>query len=160
MDTTYLMSQEHYDLLQKELDELRSVKLPEIVERIAIARGQGDLSENAEYQFARDEQARINGKIMEIEEQLKYAKIINTESVDSHIVNVGMKVKVYDYETKTEIEYEIEGAAEANLKKNIISNESPVGKALLERQVGDDVVVKTPDTSKNYKLKILEIKKK
>ena len=150
----YIMTQKGYDEAKEKLKYLQTVKRQEIVERIAEARSHGDLSENAEYDAARNEQTMNEIEITDLDYKIKNAVIVE-ESNDKTTVHVGAKVKVYDVEMEEEIVYEITGSTEADAMHNIISNESPVGKALLKRKVGDTVKVSAPNGE--YELVIKEI---
>lgn len=155
MSEKVILTEEGYQQLEKRLEELKFVKRPEITERIKIARDFGDLSENAEYDAAKNEQARIEGEIVEIEAKLKVAEIIKAGAQDG-VVSVGMKVTVFDEdEDPQEIEYELVGTTEADVYKNKISNESPLGKALIGGKVGDMVTVVAPTCT--YQVKIVAI---
>ncbi len=129
---------------QDRLDYLKTTGRLEIAEQIKIARSFGDLSENAEYDAAKIEQARMEYEIVEIEALLSNVVLIDQDSLDTDIVNVGSTVKVKNLSTDTEMEFQIVGSAESDPYKNRISNESPVGKALLGHKAGDDVKVTTP----------------
>ena len=131
------------------------MKRAEIVERIQEARSHGDLSENAEYDAARNEQAANEGEILELDYKLKNAVIIE-ETEDTSVVHIGSTVTVYDDDLEEEATYTIMGTTEADAMKNVISNESPVGAALLRHKKGETVTVKAPDGE--YKLKIIKIK--
>jgi len=148
------MTKKGYEEAVERLKYLQTVKREEIVERITEARSHGDLSENAEYDAARNEQAANEGEIVELDYKIKNAKIIE-ENADNSFVHIGSKVTVYDIDMEETVVYEITGTTEANVMENKISNESPVGKALLKRQVGDVVTVPAPDG--NYQLRIDEI---
>lgn len=150
----FIMTQKGYDEAKERLKHLQLVKRQEIVERIAEARSHGDLSENAEYDAARNEQAANEGEILDLEYKIKNAVIVETTN-DNSFVHIGSKVKVYDEDMDEEDVYEITGSTEANPRENKISNESPVGKALLKHKVGDVVKVAAPDGE--YKLAIREI---
>ena len=150
----YIMTQKGYDEAKEKLKYLQTVNRQEIVERIAEARSHGDLSENAEYDAARNEQTMNEIEITDLDYKIKNAVIVE-ESNDKTTVHVGAKVKVYDVEMEEEIVYEITGSTEADAMNNIISNESPVGKALLKRKVGDTVKVSAPNGE--YELVIKEI---
>ena len=154
MAEQYIMTQKGYDEAVEKLKYLQTVKRQEIVERIAEARSHGDLSENAEYDAARNEQAANEGEIVDLDYKIKNAVILE-ENNDTSVVHVGSKVRVYDAELDEEEVYEITGTTEANAMINKISNESPVGAALLRHKVGDVVKVAAPDGE--YKLKIMEI---
>ncbi len=148
------MTQKGFDEAKKHLQYLQTVKRQEIVERIAEARSHGDLSENAEYDAARNEQTMNEIEINELDYKIKNAVIIET-TTDNSFVHIGSKVKVYDADLDEEEVYEITGSMEANAMENKISNESPVGAALLKHKVGDVVKIVAPDGE--YKLTIKEI---
>ncbi len=150
----YMMTQKGYDEAKEKLTYLQTVKRQEIVERIAEARSHGDLSENAEYDAARNEQAANELEIADLDYKLKNAVII-AENNDNSTVHIGSKVRVYDEDLDEEEVYEITGSMEANAIENKISNESPVGAALLKHKKGDVVKVNAPDGE--YKLVIREI---
>ena len=153
-DQQYIMTQKGYDEAKEKLIYLQTVKRQEIVERIAEARSHGDLSENAEYDAARNEQAANELEITELDYKIKNAKILE-ENNDTTTVHIGSKVKVYDEDLDEEEVYEITGSTEANAIENKISNESPVGAALLKHKVGDIVKINAPDGE--YKLVVKEI---
>ena len=142
--------------LEEELHDLKVVKRKEVAGKIKEAREQGDLSENAEYDAAKDEQRDIEARIEEIEKILKNAEVVVEDEVDLDKINVGCKVKVHDYEFEEDIELKIVGSTEANSLQGKISNESPVGKALLGREVGDEVVVETQAGDITYKVLKIE----
>lgn len=150
----FIMTQKGYDEAVERLRYLQTEKRQEIVERISEARSHGDLSENAEYDAARNEQAANEGEIADLDYKIKNAVIIET-STDTSFVHIGSKVKVYDEEMDEEDVYEITGTTEADPMQNKISNESPVGAALLKKKVGDIVKIVAPDGE--YKLVIKEI---
>ena len=152
-----LLTQEGYDNLEKELEELKTVKRYEISERIKVALGFGDLSENSEYDEAKNAQAANETKIAELEQKLRFAKIIDESEVDTETVQVGNIVKVLDMDLKEEDEYTIVGTTEVDLLMNKISNESPIAKGLLGKKVGAISQIDAP--AGTIKLKILEIKK-
>ena len=138
--------------LEDELENLKVVKRKEVAEKIKEAREQGDLSENAEYDAAKDEQRDIEARIEELEGILKNAEVVVEDEVDSDKINVGCKVDVYDVEFEEEIEFQIVGSTEANSLEGKISNESPVGKALIGASIGDVVEVETPTGVMQYKV--------
>ena len=150
----YLMTQKGYDEAKEKLTYLQTVKRQEIVERIAEARSHGDLAENAEYDAARNEQAANELEIADLDYKLKNAVIIE-ENNDKTSVHIGSKVRVYDAELDEEEVYEITGSTESNAIENKISNDSPVGAALLKHKVGDMVKIVAPDGE--YKLVVKEI---
>lgn len=129
--------------LEEELHDLKVVKRKEVAGKIKEAREQGDLSENAEYDAAKDEQRDIEARIEEIEKILKNAEVVVEDEVDLGKINVGCTVRLYDVEFDEEMEYKIVGSSEANSLQGKISNESPVGKALIGKKVGDLVEVET-----------------
>lgn len=141
-----------------ELDYLKNIKRVEVKEAIAVARSFGDLSENSEYDEAKNEQAKVESRINELEEILKNVVVINENELSDDTVNLGMTVKVYDEEFDEEDEYNIVGTNEADPLKNNISDQSPIGMALVGKKVGDIAEVEAPDGI--VKLKILEIRKK
>lgn len=143
--------------LEDELHDLKVFRRKEVADKIKEAREQGDLSENAEYDAAKDEQRDIEARIEEIEKILKNAEVVVEDEVDVDKVNVGCTVKVYDVEFEEEIEFKIVGSSEANSLQSKISNESPVGKALIGRGVGDEVFVETQAGMIEYK--VLEIQR-
>lgn len=149
------MTQKNYDDLKKELDYLVKTKRPEIIERIAEARSHGDLSENAEYDAAREEQRSNEGKIAEIEYKLKNADI-RKEDNDTSYVHLGSVVTVLDEDLEEEQVYTITSVTEVDVMAGKISVESPVGAALLRKRVGDAATVKCPDGT-DYVLKIVKI---
>ena len=138
-----ILTKEGKEELEKRLEYLRVEKRAEITERIKVAREFGDLSENAEYDAAKNEQAMIEGEILEIEEKLKHAVIIK-ESVKKGLVSLGSKVDFVDEELGEKMTYEIVGTTEADVEQGKISNESPIGNALLGRKAGDNVKVAVP----------------
>ncbi len=152
-----ILTQEGYDNLEKELNYLRTEKRAEIADRIKVALGFGDLSENSEYDEAKNAQAENEVKIAELENKLRYAKIINENEIDTETVQIGNIVKVLDMEFDEKIEYTIVGSTEVDLAENKISNESPLGEALLGAKKNNVVEVKAPAGVMKYK--ILSIKK-
>ena len=151
-DKGILVTQEGYEKLEQELDYLRTTKRAEIAEKIKVALGFGDLSENSEYDEAKNAQAENEGKIAELENTLRYAKIIDESEIDTKTVQVGNIVKVYDEDFDEEVTYTIVGSTEVDLAQNKISNESPVGAALLGKKKNDTVEVKTPAGLSKYKI--------
>ncbi len=152
-----ILTQEGYNKLEEELNLLKTEKRTEISERIKIALGFGDLSENAEYDEAKTAQRENEEKIAELENQLRNAKIIDEKGIDTETVQIGNIVKVHDIEFDEDVEYTIVGSTEVNLSENKISNESPLGKALLGAKRGDTVDVDAPAGIIKYK--ILDITK-
>ncbi len=152
-----LLTQEGYNNLEKELNYLRTEKRTEIADRIKIALGFGDLSENSEYDEAKNAQAENEVRIAELENKIRYAKIIDEKDIDTETVQVGNIVHVFDMEFEEEIEYTIVGSTEVNLAENKISNESPLGKALIGAKKDHIIEVNAPAGIMKYK--ILSIKK-
>ena len=149
-----------YEGLKKyedELENLKVVKRQEVAQKIKEARAQGDLSENAEYDAAKDEQRDIEARIDELEKILKNAEVIVEDEVDLDKINIGCQVKILDIEMNQELDYKIVGSTEANSLKGKISNESPVGRALIGAKTGDIVRVETPGGELEYQ--VLEIQR-
>ncbi len=152
-----LLTYEGLKKLEDELQDLKVVKRKEIAQKIKEAREQGDLSENAEYDAAKDEQRDIEARIEQIEKILKNAEVVVEDEVDLDKISVGCKVKVLDVEYEEEEEFRIVGSSEANSLEGRISNESPVGKALIGAKEGDTVQVETQAGMIEYK--VLEIQR-
>ena len=152
-----ILTQEGFDKLEKELEKLKTETRAEIAERIKVALGFGDLSENSEYDEAKNAQAENENKIVELEKKLRLAKIIDESEIDTKTVQVGNTVKVFDEEFDEELEYTIVGSTEVNLAENKISNESPLGAALLGKKKNAVIEVQIPDGIAKYK--ILSIRK-
>ncbi len=137
---------------EEELHDLKVIKRQEVAQKIKEAREQGDLSENAEYDAAKDEQRDIEARIEELEKILKNAEVVVEEEVDLDKINIGCQVRILDMEYGDELDYKIVGSTEADSLKGKISNESPVGKALMGCKVGDVVEVETPAGVFSYKV--------
>ena len=152
MDKKNILTYEGLKKLEDELENLKVVRRKEVSQKIKEAREQGDLSENAEYDAAKDEQRDIEARIEELEKILKNAEVVVEEEADLDKVSIGCSVKILDCEFDEELEYKIVGSTEANSLKGKISNESPVGKALLGKQVGDTGSVETPAGEFSYKV--------
>lgn len=154
MDTEkeVLLTQEGYDNLEKELEYLTTEKRAEIAERIKVALGFGDLSENSEYDEAKNAQAANETKIAELENKLRYARIIDESEIDTKTVQVGNTVKVLDMEFDEEESYTIVGSTEVDLAQNKISNESPIGEALMGAKKGQVVEAQAPAGVIKYKI--------
>ena len=152
MDKKNILTYQGLKKLEDELQELKVVRRKEVAAKIKEAREQGDLSENAEYDAAKDEQRDIEARIEDIEKILKNAEVVVEEEVVLDKISIGCNVKILDIEFDEELEYKIVGSTEANSLKGKISNESPVGKALLGKQVGDIVKVETPGGEFVYKV--------
>lgn len=152
-----LLTPEGLRKLEDELEQLKSVKRREVAERIKVAISYGDISENSEYEDAKNEQAFIEGRIMTLEKQLRNARIIHEEEVDTHVVSIGSTVTLKDIEFDEDVTYTIVGSAEANPAQNKISNESPVGRSLLGKGAGSLVEVNVP--AGTIQFQILDIKR-
>jgi transcription elongation factor GreA len=152
-----ILTQEGLKKLEEELEHLKSVKRREVAERIKVAIGYGDISENSEYEDAKNEQAFIEGRIITLEKMLRNARIINNDEVDTDTVSIGSIVTLKDLEFGDTVEYAIVGTAESDPFQNKISNESPVGKALLGKKKDSIVDVQVPAGVIQYK--IMDIKK-
>ena len=155
MAEEFIMTQKGYDEAAERLKYLQTQKKKEITERIKVARGFGDLSENAEYDAAKNEEALNESEIRERENMLKNAKIME-ESIDNSKVHFGNEVRVYDFDLEEEGTYTLMGSMEADIEKNIVSIESPFGAALIGAKCGDTVTVHAPGG--DYRVKILEIR--
>ena len=155
MATELVMTTEGYEALKAELNELKSVTRGEISEKIRIARGFGDLSENSEYDEAKNEQAVVESRIKKRDDQLKSVKVISRDQLSTETVGIGCRVKILDLEFDEEMEYVIASSVESHSDLNSISDESPVGKGLMGHKVGDVVEIHAPAAV--LKLKILEI---
>lgn len=153
-----LLTKEGYDKLEAELENLKTTERTEIAERIKIALGYGDLSENSEYDEAKSAQELNENKIIELEGKLRRAKIIDESEIDTKSVQVGNKVKVHDMEFDEDVEYTIVGSTEVDIAQNKISNESPIGAALIGAKKNSIVEATLPNGATS-KFKILSIKK-
>ena len=159
MENEIFLTKDGYKALQEKLDYLKSVKRDEVSKKIGVAREFGDLSENAEYDAAKEEQAQVEAEIVEIENKLRFGKIINQKKLDTSKVNAGCFVKLLDLDFDDEFEYQIVGSTESDPAKGIISNESPVGQALLGKKVGETVQIVLPQNNNaTIRLKVLAIR--
>lgn len=149
------MTPEGYNALKEELERLISQERPAVIKAIAEARAHGDLSENAEYHAAREKQSFIEGRIQELQAKISLAEVIDPSKINQKKVAFGAKVKVYDFNSDEEFEFKLVGPDETNVKEGKISITSPVGKALIGKEVGDRVIVKAPARTIEYE--ILEI---
>ena len=152
-----IMTYEGLKKIEEELQYLKVEKRQDIAQKLKEARAQGDLSENAEYDAAKDEQRDIEARIDELEKILKNAEVIVEDEVDLDKINIGCQVKILDIEMNQELDYKIVGSTEANSLKGKISNESPVGRALIGAKTGDIVRVETPGGELEYQ--VLEIQR-
>lgn len=148
----YVMTYEGVKKLEEELEYLKTVKRKEITEKIKVALSFGDLSENSEYDDAKNEQAFVEGRIVQLENMLKNATIIDESEIPTDIVSIGSIVKLKDFEFDEEVEYIMVGSAEADPINNKISNESPVGRGLIGKKVGDIVEIQVPDGVSKYQI--------
>ncbi|HCC00088.1 MAG TPA: transcription elongation factor GreA [Ruminococcaceae bacterium] len=157
MAKQYVLTDAGLKKLEDELEELKTVKRKEIVEKIKVALSFGDLSENSEYDEAKNEQAMVEARILTIEAMLKNVKLIDDEQIDTEVVNLGSRVQVFDEEFDESVEYQIVGSTESDPDESKISDESPVGRALIGHKVNDLVEVETPGGT--IKLKVEKITK-
>ena len=152
-----ILTKEGYQKLKNEIEHLSNTRRREVAQRIKTAREFGDIAENAEYDSAKNEQALLEARIAKLEERLASARVIEKREISKDVVSLGSKVRLRDVDAKQTVEYRIVGSAEANPAELKLSNESPVGKAIMGHKKGETVVVTTPRGSK-LKYKILEIK--
>ena len=143
--------------LKDELDYLKNVKRREAAERVGEARSYGDLSENSEYDDAKNEQAKVEAQIAELEETIAHVKIVNHENINTNVANIGLTVKVLYIDDEDEVEYSLVGSREVDVLNNKISDQSPIGKAIMGTKAGDIITVDIPNGS--IKLKILDVRK-
>ncbi|WP_300386446.1 transcription elongation factor GreA [Clostridium sp.] len=148
----FLMTYEGVKKLEEELEILKTVKRKEITEKIKVALGYGDLSENSEYDEAKNDQAFTEGRILQLENMLRNAQVVDEEDLPKDIVAVGTVVKVKDFEFDEDVEYLIVGSAEADPMNFKISNESPVGAALIGKRIGEEVDVVVPGGTNRFKI--------
>ncbi|KRO18544.1 transcription elongation factor GreA [Lacticaseibacillus saniviri] len=151
-DKVYPMTEEGKAQLEAELENLKTVKRPEVIDRIKVARGFGDLSENSEYESAKDEQSTVESRIVAVETMLRYAQIIDANDAASDEVTLGRKVTFVEDGDDEEETYQIVGAAEADAFAGKISNESPIAQALVGKKVGDKVDIVTPGGQMTVKI--------
>jgi transcription elongation factor GreA len=151
-----ILTAEGYEKLKQEIEFLQNDKRREVADRIRIAREFGDIAENAEYDDAKNEQALLEARIAKLEEQLSAARVIEADEITSDVVSIGSHVKLKDMDDNKTVEYHIVGSAEANPAEQKLSNESPVGKAILGKKKGEVVEVAAPRGSLKYK--IMDIK--
>ena len=156
MSDKVILTEEGYKQLEKRLEELKFVKRPEITERIKVARDFGDLSENAEYDAAKDQQAKMEGEIVELEAAIRTAVVVSDEEITNEKVNVGTTVRVLDQDEDFEDEYRIVGPHEADPMNNAISIDSPVGAALIGKRKGDELTIEIPGGLSHLKVLSIE----
>ena len=149
------LTPEGYKEKEQRLEYLKGEKRQEVIEKLKTAREFGDLSENAEYDAARDEQGKVEAEIEMLEETLRVAKIVDPSKVKSDTIQVGSKVKLLDIEFDEEVEYSIVGSLESNPNAGLISNESPIGKSIIGKKKGDLVIVETP--AGKIEMRVLEV---
>jgi transcription elongation factor GreA len=147
-----ILTPEGYERLKQEIDYLRGDKRREVADRIRVAREFGDIAENAEYDDAKNEQAMLEHKIAQLEERLLNARVIDKKEISKDVVSIGSRVKLKDMETNKSVEYRIVGSAEANPAENKLSNESPVGKAIIGHKKGEVVEVAAPRGTLKFKI--------
>jgi len=160
VDKEVILTQEGLKRIEEELEELKTVRRKEVAERIKQALAFGDISENSEYDEAKNEQAQVEERIAKLEATLRKARIIDESEITSDVVSVGSTVKVKDLEFDEEVEYTIVGSAEADPYELKISNESPVGRALIGKKVGDVIEIQIPDGVTKYEILEISIKNK
>jgi transcription elongation factor GreA len=151
-----ILTSEGLERLKEEIEHLSTVKRREVAERIKLAREFGDIAENSEYDDAKNEQAMLEHRIALLEDRLAHARVIGADEISSDVVSVGVKVRLRDLDANETVEYTIVGSAEANPAEHRLSNESPVGKAIIGRKKGETVEVSVPRGS--LKFKIMDIK--
>ncbi len=156
MPREVVLTREGFEKLKDEIEHMRTVRRREVAERIKVAREFGDISENAEYDHAKNEQAMLEARIAQLEDKLRKATVVDESQVDSDVVSVGSHVRVKDQKSGQSVAYQIVGSAEADPSENKLSNESPVGGALLGHKRGDVVTVAVP-RGPSRKLKITKI---
>lgn len=159
MDKEILLTSEGLKNIENELEEAKTVKRREVAERIKQALAFGDISENSEYDEAKNEQAWLEERISKLEAMLRNARVIDEDDISIETVNVGLKVVLEDLDYNEEIEYTIVGSAEADPCEGKISNESPVGKALIGKEIGEIVEVAVPDGVARYKVLSIKVNK-
>lgn len=157
MNAKKAMTQEEVRELELQLEELKTIKRKEVAEKIKVARGFGDLSENSEYDEAKNEQAMVEDQILQLEAMLKNVELIDREALTTDTVEIGLHVKLYDSKYDEELSYQIVGSNGADPSKGKISDESPLGKALKGKKVGETVEIEAPGGLMSFK--ILEISK-
>ena len=157
MDEKTFMTQEGYDKTVERLNFLKTVKRQEVANKIAEARSYGDLSENSEYDIARDEQASVEAEIFDLESKLKSAEIIDPKKINTNKVGIGCKVKITNIKTKQTFEYTIVGDTDSDPLNGLISNASPIGAGLMGKKVDEIAVIKTPAGMVQYKIVKIEL---
>lgn len=153
-----VVTESSFKKLQEELDYLKNVKRKEAAENVGIARSFGDLSENSEYDEAKNEQAKIEAQISDLEETIATARVISDHEIQTDVVSVGVSVVIYDFEFEEEVEYTLVSSREVDPLNNKISDQSPIGKALIGAKVGDTVTVEVPDGTAKFEIRSIEKK--
>ena len=152
MEREVVLTEEGYNKLKEEIEHLQTVKVREVAERIKEAREFGDISENSEYDDAKNEQAQVAARIIMLEQQLRNARVVDAENVSTESVSIGARVTVKDLATKKNTEYSVVGSAEADPRAHRLSSESPLGKALLGKKKGEKLTVTTPRGALEYQV--------
>lgn len=158
VDDQVVMTREGYEKLKAELISLRGDGRAEIASKLEEARGFGDLSENAEYHAAKEEQEKLENRVLWLEYQLSKAKIVDTEDIDTSTVNLGTTITLKDLDQKKTFVYTLVGTEEADVKENRISAASPVGKAVIGKPAGEEVLVRTPRGVRHLKIMKIQVK--
>ena len=153
-----VVTESSFKKLQEELDYLKNVKRKEAAENVGIARSFGDLSENSEYDEAKNEQAKIEAQIADLEETIATARVIGDHEIQTGVVSVGVSVLIYDFEFEEEVEYTLVSSREVDPLNNKISDQSPIGKALIGAKVGDTITVEVPDGTAKFEIRSIEKK--
>ena len=153
-----VVTESSFKKLQEELDYLKNVKRKEAAENVGIARSFGDLSENSEYDEAKNEQAKIEAQIADLEETIATARVIGDHEIQTDVVSVGVSVLIYDFEFEEEVEYTLVSSREVDPLNNKISDQSPIGKALIGAKVGDTITVEVPDGTAKFEIRSIEKK--
>ena len=153
-----VVTESSFKKLQEELDYLKNVKRKEAAENVGIARSFGDLSENSEYDEAKNEQAKIEAQIADLEETIATARVIGDHEIQTDVVSVGVSVLIYDFEFEEEVEYTLVSSREVDPLNNKISDQSPIGKALIGAKVGDTITVEVPDGTAIFEIRSIEKK--
>jgi transcription elongation factor GreA len=156
MEREVILTEEGYQKLKEEIEYLSTTKRREVAERIKTAREFGDISENSEYDDAKNEQAQVEQRIQMLEQRLRNASIVNTEQVSTEAVAIGTKVTLRDLETKKNVVYAIVGSAEADPRNHRVSNESPVGRAVLGHKKGEKITIPAPRGQLQYQIVKIE----
>ena len=153
-----VVTESSFKKLQEELDYLKNVKRKEAAENVGIARSFGDLSENSEYDEAKNEQEKIEAQIADLEETIATARVIGDHEIQTDVVSVGVSVLIYDFEFEEEVEYTLVSSREVDPLNNKISDQSPIGKALIGAKVGDTITVEVPDGTAKFEIRSIEKK--